>query len=62
MIIKTKLYNELAKDYAPKKADMNICKYIEGLEKRIEALEAKPKGGRKAKEVADEPEAAEVTE
>lgn len=38
---KTKLYNQIAKDYLPKQADMMICRYIEGLERRIEALESK---------------------
>ena len=36
---KTRLYNELAKDYSPKRANMMICRYIEMLEGRIEALE-----------------------
>lgn len=36
---KTKLYNEIAKDFSPKRADMMICQYIEMLEGRIEALE-----------------------
>ncbi len=36
---KTHLYNEIAKDYNPKQAEMNICRYVEGLEKRIEDLE-----------------------
>lgn len=34
---KTKLYNEIAKDYQPKQAEMKICKYIEDLESRHEA-------------------------
>ena len=38
---KTKLYRTLCKDYSPKQADMQICKYIEGLEQRIADLEAK---------------------
>lgn len=41
---KTKLYNQLAKDYTPKQADMMICKYIEGLEARIAALESTTPG------------------
>lgn len=36
---KTKLYNLLAKDYTPKKAEMQICQYIEKLEQRIVVLE-----------------------
>ena len=36
---KTRLYNEIAKDFSPKRADMMICQYIEMLESRIEALE-----------------------
>lgn len=36
---KTKLYNQLVKDYAPKKAEMQICRYIEKLEQRIVILE-----------------------
>lgn len=36
---KTKLYNQLAKDYTPKKAEMQICRYIEKLEQRIVVLE-----------------------
>jgi len=35
----TSLYREIAKDYQPKQAEMKICKYIEGLEARIAALE-----------------------
>lgn len=34
------LYRSIAKDYNPKQAEMNICKYIQRLEQRIEALEA----------------------
>jgi len=33
------LYNQLAKDYTPKKAEMQICRYIEKLEQRIVILE-----------------------
>ena len=33
------LYRTIAKDYNPKAAEMNICKYIQNLEARIEALE-----------------------
>ena len=33
---KTKLYNQIAKDYNPKQAEMQICRYIEGLEARHE--------------------------
>jgi len=40
---KTKLYNELAKDYQPKQAAMLMCQYMEGLEKRIADLESKIK-------------------
>ena len=36
---KTKLYNQIAKDYTPKKAEMQICRYIEKLEQRIVVLE-----------------------
>ncbi len=35
------LYRTIAKDYQPKVAAMNICKYIQGLESRIQALETK---------------------
>lgn len=38
--IPSELYRALAKDYTPKAADMNICRYIAGLEARIKALEA----------------------
>lgn len=38
---KTKLYNQIAKDYNPKKAAMQMCSYMEKLEKRIVALEEK---------------------
>lgn len=41
MATESKLYRELAKDYSPKKADMNICKYIQELEERIQKLENK---------------------
>lgn len=36
---KTKLYNELAKDFNPKEAFMKVCRYIEGMERRIKELE-----------------------
>ena len=36
----TNLYRQIAKDYSPKQAEMKICKYIEGLERRIALLEA----------------------
>lgn len=35
----TNLYRKLAKDYTPKAAEMQICKYLEALEERIDALE-----------------------
>ncbi len=38
---KTKLYNELAKDFNPKQADMLICKHMEGIEKNVYDLEKK---------------------
>ena len=34
------LYRAIAKDYNPKQAEMNICRYVQMLEQRIEALEA----------------------
>lgn len=36
----TSLYREIAKDFNPKKAEMNICKYVEALEARLLKLEA----------------------
>jgi|GEM_PF-7115821 len=36
----TSLYKQIAKDFRPKEAMMQMCRYIEGLEKRIETLEA----------------------
>lgn len=36
------LYRAIAKDYTPKQAEMKICKYLEGLERRIAALENAP--------------------
>ncbi len=36
--LKTRLYNTIAKDYLPKQAEMMICKYIEEMEARIEAM------------------------
>ena len=36
---KTRLYNQIAKDYMPKQAEMMICKYIEALEVRLATLE-----------------------
>lgn len=35
------LYRSLAKDFQPKPAMMNMCKYIMALEARVAALEAK---------------------
>jgi hypothetical protein len=35
----TNLYRKIAKDYTPKAAEMQICRYIEALETRIHALE-----------------------
>lgn len=37
----TTLYRQVCAAYEPKKALMMLCKYIEGLERRIEALEPK---------------------
>lgn len=34
------LYRAIVKDYNPKQAEMNICRYVQMLEQRIEALEA----------------------
>ncbi len=33
------LYRQVAKDYNPKAAEMNICKYIQGLEERLQMVE-----------------------
>ncbi len=33
------LYRQIAKDYNPKAAEMNICKYIQGLEERLQTVE-----------------------
>jgi hypothetical protein len=71
---KTKLYLQLAKDFLPKQADMMICQYIEGLERRIAVLEgrlsgieeakaaedAKPARGRQKKETPEAPDPAET--
>jgi len=51
---KTTLYNQIAKDFQPKQADMMICKYIEGIEWRIEELERKSsERERAAKELSE---------
>ena len=49
----TSLYRQIAKDFQPKRAEMQICRYIEKLEERIAALEA---------EIADLTKPAEPTE
>lgn len=33
------LYRQIAKDYNPKEAEMKICKYIQGMEERLEVVE-----------------------
>ena len=45
------LYRQIAKDYNPKPAMMNICKYIQALEARIAVLESA-----RAEESAGEPQ------